>query len=256
MKYRHWTVLIALWSGGCHTATTEPVVISAASSLTYALQQLTDTYRDSLRTTDDATSTDIPDLRLNFGATGALAQQIRQGAPVDLFASADRGEIETLRSQGYLTKDEILFYGQLVIWCRQDGPCAGDLTELDQPAINRIAIAHPQIATYGAAAIAAIRQMNLEQVLTPRLIQGQTARATLRYAETGDADVALTARSLAQAVGGRWYAVDSTLYPPIEQVIAITTHAPQPDAARRFFDFLRSPIARSILEEHGFRQTP
>ncbi len=246
LKTRHWIALIALLGNGCTTTPEKTVILSAASSLTYALQDLTEAYRDG---NGDPSR---PALRLNFGATGALAQQIREGAPVDLFFAADRRELDRLRAQGHLTPDELLFNGQLVIWCRPNAPCAQSLADLDQPDIKRIAIAHPKIAPYGAAAIAAMTRANLYVSLAPRLIQGQTARAALRYAETGDADVALTAQSLAQSIDGSWVAVDDSLYPPIEQGVAIVQHAPQPDAARHFFDFVRSPTGRRILATHGF----
>ncbi|MBT5057636.1 MAG: molybdate ABC transporter substrate-binding protein [Gemmatimonadetes bacterium] len=246
MKNRYCMALIALLGSSCTTPAEETVVISAASSLTYALQDLTEAYRDGNG------NSNLPSLRLNFGATGALAQQIREGAPVDLFFAADARELDLLRTQGHLTPDELLFNGQLVIWCRPNAPCAQSLADLDQARIKRIAIAHPQIAPYGAAAIAAMTRADLYTSLAPRLIQGQTARAALRYAETGDADAALTAQSLAQSIDGIWVAVDDSLYPPIEQGVAIVQHAPQPDAAHDFLDFVRSATGRRILATHGF----
>jgi molybdate transport system substrate-binding protein len=246
MRNRYCMALIALLGSGCTTPPEKTVVISAASSLTYALQDLTAAYRDSNRVPG------LPALRLNFGATGALAQQIREGAPVDLFFAADSRELDLLRTQGHLTSDELLFDGQLVIWCRPNVSCAQNLAALAQSGVKRIAIAHPQIAPYGAAAIAAMTRADLYTSLAPRLIQGQTARAALRYAETGDADAALTAQSLAQSIDGIWVAVDDSLYPPIEQGVAIVQHALQPDAARHFFDFVRSPTGRRILATHGF----
>jgi len=242
MKNRLWILLIALLSGGCSNDSGDAVVISAASSLTYALEDLVGAYRQA--------NPSAPLLRLNFGATGVLAQQIRQGAPVDLFVAADSREFDSLRLEQYLTDDEIRFEGRLVIWCRQNAACPENLGQLDQPEIRRIAIAHPEIAPYGQAAVTALQTLGSHDRLVPRLIQGQTARAALRYAETGDADVALTAQSLAQSVGGRWTAVDDALYPPIEQGIAVVKPSSQP--AQHFFDFVGSPTGRQILDHHGF----
>lgn len=248
MRRRFLLALIALPWGGCSDRSEPAIIVSAASSLTYALQELADDFH--------RLHPDAPVLRLNYGATGALAQQIRQGAPVDLFAAANVAELDSLRAQGHVLAQRLRFYGRLVIWCRDEGPCPQNLHELERPEIRHIAIAHPRIAPYGAAAVAAIEAAGLTAQLTPRLIQGQSARTALRYAETGDADIALTALALARSVGGRWNAIDDTLYAPIEQGLALVSRTSPSSAARRFFEYVASPRGRRILETHGFRTEP
>ena len=224
------------------------ITVSAASSLTYALEELAVSYRE--------THPDAPIVQLNFGATGALAQQIRQGAPVDLFVAAQVTELEALQSQGHLMPDRLRFYGRLVLWCPAEAACPQSLSELAAKGERRISIAHPEIAPYGAAAISALDAAGLLKILSPQLIQGQSARAALRYAETGDADVAMTALSLAQSIGGHWFLIDDDLYAPLEQGMSLVVNAPQPHAAREFFDYASSPDGLRILQAHGFRTAP
>ena len=249
MKPRILIALCGLMGLGCSAGPSDTViVVSAASSLTYALQDLVDSYGEL--------HPDAPTIQLNFGGTGALAQQIRQGAPVDLFIAANVAELDSLQSQGHVATHRFRFYGRLVMWCLDEAACPRSLPELAAPHIRRIAIAQPEVAPYGTAAISAFSAAGVLDALSPQLIQGQSARAALRYAETGDADVAMTALSLAQSVGGHWLPVDENLYAPIEQGMSLVTSTKEPQAAQDFFDFVAGPAGLRLLRAHGFRTPP
>jgi molybdate transport system substrate-binding protein len=189
-------------------------------------------------------------LRFTFGASGALARQIASGAPYDVFLSADEGRIKELAAAGDLVSDSIEVYalGRIALWSK--GGAAKSLSGLQAAKILHIAIANPGHAPYGAAARQALEKAGLWQKLERKIVYGESVRQALEYAESGNADAAITAWSLVVHRGG--ILLPSELHNPIRQAGAVVRSSRNQPAARAFLRFLLSPEGRRLLESGGF----
>ncbi|MDQ7028437.1 MAG: molybdate ABC transporter substrate-binding protein [Ardenticatenia bacterium] len=220
------------------------LTVSAASHLAFAFQELGGQF-------EQATGVAV---RYNFGATGVLAQQIEQGAPVDVFAAAHIAFVEPLVAQGLLVPDTVAVYGvgYLVLWQPEGAPVqVGSLDDLARLEVQRVAIANPDYAPYGQAAREALRSAGLWELISPKLIVGASVRQALQYAEAGHADVALVALPLAVGAGGRWVSVPQELYTPLKPALAVVASSPAQAAAREFVRFVVGPRGRAVLQEYG-----
>lgn len=243
-------LLLIILAAACQGATTQstqppPLTVSAAADLVYAFTDLGKAFEQE---------TGIP-VVFNFGSTGQLAQQIEQGAPVDLFAAANISFVEELAQKGRVLPDTVALYarGRITLWTRADSPLRVETIEdLAQPAVQRIAIANPDHAPYGIAAREALQSAGLWEAVQPKLVLGENVRQTLQYAETGDVDVAIVALSLSVQVEGRWTLIPQELHAPIDQALAVVADSPNQDAARAFADFINGPTGRPIMRHYGF----
>jgi molybdate transport system substrate-binding protein len=226
------------------------LTVSAASSLSFVLEQAARRFEQD---------TGIRVL-LNFGATGQLAQQIEQGAPVDLFVAADTETVEQLGRQGLLVAGTRRVYarGRLAIYSPAGSPWRPErLEDLARPEVKRIALANPQRAPYGAAARQALQAVELWDALQPRLILAENVRQALLYAETGNVEAALVAASLWRPGDpGHWVLVPELLHNPLDQALAVVHGARQESEGRRFAEFLLGSAGRSILSAFGYQLPP
>lgn len=191
-------------------------------------------------------------------SSGKLTTQIQQGAPYDVFLSADMTYPNTLHKQQLtLAAPTIYAYGSLVLWTLRDLPLTADLSVLLNPAVRHIAVANPATAPYGSAAIALLTSRQLNARVQPRLVFGESIAQVNQYILSGAAEVGFTAKSvvLDPSLSGRghWIDLPATAYPPIAQGVVILRRTTQPKAARQFVAFLRSPAARRILQQFGYR---
>jgi molybdate transport system substrate-binding protein len=222
----------------------EPLVVSAASSLILALEELGSHH-------EQETGTPVI---FNFAASGQLAQQIDQGAPVDLFVSADLAFVEDLASKGRVLPDSMQIYarGRLTLWSRVDsGLTIETLDDLLRPEVRRVAIANPEHAPYGIAARDALQTAGLWEAVQPKLVLGENVRQTLQFAETGNADVALVPLSLSITSDGQWTLVPENLHTPIDQALGVVADSPRRAEARDFADFIAGPQGQAILRKYG-----
>lgn len=244
-KLRNVPVLLAIsfWliSLGCGTVSRQALVVAAASDLAKVATPLAEAFEREHGSR----------VAFNFGASGQLEQQIRQGAPFDLYAPAALSYCESLERDGLLVGEcKVYALGRLVVW-------SGNLTlqslaELKEKGTPRIALANPRYAPYGRAAQQALEASGLWQSLQPQLVFADSVSHAFQMAKTGNADAALVARSLVRDEGGNVLAVDPSLHQPIEQTAAVLRSSANQEAARLFVDFLVSPEARRILEAYGF----
>lgn len=233
----------------CASATeksgSEPLLVSAASDLIFAFEELGKLYEQE---TGQA-------VVFNFGSTGQLAQQIDQGAPVDLFAAADVTFVEDLAAKGRVLPESLQIYarGRITLWSRAGSTFTVETVEdLLKPEIRRVAIANPAHAPYGMAARQALQTAGIWDALQPKLVLGQNVRQTLQFAETGDVDVAIVALSLSVTSDGRWRLIPEALHKPIDQALAIVANSPRQAQARRFASFIGSSQGRSVMQKYGF----
>ena len=193
-------------------------------------------------------------VRYNFGSTGQLAQQIEQGAPVDLFAAADSSFIDQLEAKGLIVAGSRRLYGggRLTLWTRSDTQLdVRSLSDLVKPEVKRIAIANPRHAPYGVAAREALQALDLWTRVEPRLVFGENIRQTMQYAESGNVDVAIGALSLSTGSGGKWALVPEELHRPLDQTLAIIKGTHNPEGAREFADFVTGE-GHAVMRKYGF----
>jgi molybdate transport system substrate-binding protein len=223
----------------------EPLLVSAASNLTLAFEELRARY-------EQETGTQVI---FNFAASGQLAQQIDQGAPVDLFASADVAYVQDLAAKGRILPDSVQIYarGRLTLWTRADSVIAVETVEdLLRPEVQRVAIANPEHAPYGMAARQALQTAGIWDAVQPKLVLGENVRQTLQFAETGDVDVAIVPLSLSVTSDGHWVFLPEDLHAPIDQALGIVADSPRQAQARDFAAFITGPEGGATLRKYGF----
>ena len=191
----------------------------------------------------------------NFGSTGQLAQQIERGAPVDLFAAANKKFVEDLDAKGLIITGTKALYGvgRITLWQRQDATFEiKELKDLLKPEVKRIAIANPNHAPYGVAAREALQSLGIWEILQPKLVLGENVRQTQQYAETGNVDVAVVALSISVNKSGKWTLIDAALHKPLEQMLAVPQSSPHPEAAKQFATFINGNQGRPLMRKYGF----
>ncbi len=240
---RHISIfLLAL---ACAGDPTREIVVGAAASLSGPLAELTAAFE---------AETGIP-VAPTVAASGQLAHQIRQGAPIAVFLSADVEWVDTLIAEGRLFPDSRAVYarGRLALWSRDTAASFTRIEDLAAPTVLRIAIASPTIAPYGRAARDALVAAGIWSAVEPRLAIAGNVRQALQFAETGNADVALVAHTLVPRDVGRSLLVPDSLHAPLDQALGIVANAADTTAARRFAEFMLHGTGRDILRRHGFQ---
>jgi molybdate transport system substrate-binding protein len=229
------------------------VRVAAASDLRFVF--------DDLRT---AFQTEFPqiDVEVSFGSSGSFFAQFTQQAPFDLFLSADLDLPQRLVDRGDALPDSQFEYalGSLVLWIGPgtDLPDQADLLELLKDSRGgRIAIANPQHAPYGRAAVAVLQTLQIHEELQPRLALADNVAQALQFVDSGAAGLGLVSASLANDPRlkgrGRGLPIPANLHPPLRQGGVILPWAQDPAAAVAFREFLIGPRGRELLSEHGFQ---
>lgn len=202
--------------------------------------------------------------RVSFGSSGNFVAQIQNGAPFDVFLSADDTYVTQLVSSGHADGSTAAVYasGRLALWSRGDKGVilSAGLTSLTDGRIKRIAIANPVHAPYGRAAVDALRRAGLYERVKHRLVLGENVAQAAQFAQTGNADVAIIALSLTltpamQRAGGA-VEVPASAFSPIRQTAVVLTRSAQADLARRFVQFLGQPDIALLLRRSGFGPRP
>lgn len=242
--------LLALAAGVfAPTATAgERITVAAASDLKFALDEIVAEF-------GRAHPGDV--VEVVYGSSGKFATQIRQGAPFDLYFSADIAYPRALEAEGLAhgsTRPYAL--GRIVLWSAiRDARTLG-LKDLADPALGRIAIANPRHAPYGKRAEEALRAAGVWEVVQPRLVQGENIAQTAQFVQTGNAAVGIIALSLALnptlAAQGGYHLIDASLHAPLEQGFMLTRAAAGKPLAGAFAAFIGSESARAVLRRYGF----
>ncbi len=191
------------------------------------------------------------------GSSGKLTTQIQQGAPYDVFLSADMSYPTALHKQKLTVAAPIVYaYGSLVLWTTTDLPLSADLSVLLSPTVRHVAIANPNVAPYGEAAMTLLNKQKLTERVQPKIVYGESIAQVNQYLLTGAADVCFTAKSVvldpAMKGKGRWLDLPAG-YEPIAQGVVVLQRTTQPKLAQQFITFLRSPVARRILQQFGYK---
>jgi molybdate transport system substrate-binding protein len=243
---------VVLTCGGSLAAADAPTVtIAAASDLVFCLEALNRQFTNS---NPGVT------LKSSAGSSGNFFAQIKNGAPFDVFLSADMSYPKELVQSGAAEESSLFQYaiGRLALWTvKTNLVLTNGLLALRDPAVKRVAIANPEHAPYGRAARDALRQAGLWEALQPRVVLGDNISQTAQFVQTGNADAGIVALSLVLsprlAKVGRWVEVPPDTYPPLEQGAVLTRRGRDNKAAQDYLKFLQSGQAREIFDRYGFR---
>ncbi len=226
------------------TATVEEITVAAASDLRPAFEELGEAF-------EAQTSTEVT---FSFGSSGQLREQILNGAPFDLFASADVAYVDEVIASGRgvaATKADYAM-GRIVLWAPEGAALPQSIEALADEQYQRVAIANPQHAPYGLAAQQALESAGISEHVQSRLVYGENISDTFRIAQSGNADVGIVALSLALADGSEYTLIPADLHEPIEQALVGTSTGPQREAATAFAQFVGSPAGRDVMARYGF----
>lgn len=228
------------------TATPSEILVAAAANMSEPLSEMSAAFEAQSQI----------HVKFSFGATGALAKQIENGAPFDLFVAADVATVDRLIQTGYLRGETKHVYarGQLVLWTR-DGSGI-QLTTLDdvmKPETKRVAVANPELAPYGRAAIESLTASGLLERVKGKLVYGESVNQAWQFAESGNAEVAFIPRSLTLRRTGTFIEVDERLHAPLDQALAVVNTSERAAAARTFADFVTSEAGRRVLARFGYK---
>jgi molybdate transport system substrate-binding protein len=242
---------LLVWLIACRSpSSSAEITVSAASNLIPAFEEIRMRY-------ESETGNKVV---FNFGASGKLAQQIEQGAPVDLFVSADSAYVTDLAGRGFVRPETVRAYalGRLALWTPDSaGYVPQTVHDLIRPEIRRVAIANPSHAPYGRVARQVLETSGLWSRLQDKLIMADNVQQTLQYAQTGNVDVALVPLSLViNLPAGQYSLVPASAHQPILQSLGIVSASRQPAAAQTFADFVTGPEGREVLAHYGYDLTP
>ncbi|MES1173753.1 MAG: molybdate ABC transporter substrate-binding protein [Myxococcales bacterium] len=230
---------------GCHGKPAEPLRVAAAADLSHAFAELTPAFN----------AQHPVDLKLTSGASGLLAKQVEQGAPFDLFLSANVGYVDQVVKAGACDGSTVERYarGQLVIWVKGADGAQLSPSSLVEERFKHIAIANPEHAPYGKAAKEALTKAGVWDRVVDRMVYGENVQQTQQLARSGNADVAIVGLSLALGSStGSWAVVDEALYSPLDQALVVCKHGSNVAAARQLAEFLKAPAGRGVLRKYGF----
>ena len=196
--------------------------------------------------------------KLSFGATGAFYTQIKNGAPFDILLAADDERPIRLEKEGDTVPGSRFTYaiGQLVLWSAKPGLVDGGGAVLKGGKFNKIAIANPKLAPYGAAAVETMDKLGLAAALTPKLVTGESIGQTYNFIATGNAELGFVA--LAQVLdggklkSGSMWVVPAKYHAPIIQDAAILKRAAANPAAKAWMALMRSPNTQDFIRSYGY----
>ena len=243
-------IVTALFVCAAAPAAAQPIAVAAASDLQVVFPELAARFeRETGRK-----------VALTFGSSGNFFAQIQNGAPFDLFFSADLDYPQRLEAAGLAERGSARQYatGRIVLWTRKDsGVDIGQgLQALTAARVRRIAIANPEHAPYGRAAVAALRHEKVYDAVRGKLVLGENISQAAQFVQSGNADVGVLALSLALSPAlrdtGTTYRIPESSHPPIAQAAVILAASRQKDAGRQFLEFLRRADIARIMGEFGF----
>jgi molybdate transport system substrate-binding protein len=232
----------------------QPLVVAAASDLQSVFPTVAERFE---RETGGKVT-------LIFGSSGNFFAQIQNGAPFDLFFSADIDYPRRLEAAQLAEPGSVYEYatGRIVLWSRTDTgiDVQHGLRVLADPRVRRVAVANPEHAPYGRAAVAALRHDKVYDSVSSKLVLGENISQAAQFAQSGNAEAGIIALSLALAPAlrdaGTYYRIPDAFYPPIQQGAVILRASRRKDTARQFVAFLQRPEIARLMQEFGFTPGP
>jgi len=251
MNLRRLVVVLVLSLGfGIGTCKAQEITIAAAADLQFVMQDVAARFQKETGKT----------VKLIYGSSGNFFQQIQNGAPFDMFFSANLDFARKLEAAGLTEPGTFYQYatGKIVVWVPSDSKLdlsAGPQSLLN-PAIKKIAIANPQHAPYGQAAVAAMKKENIYDKVADKFVLGENISQTASFVVSGAADVGIVALSLALSPTmkdkGRYKEIPVADYAPIEQACVILKSSKQKATAQAFLDTIKTPAVAELFRTYGF----
>jgi molybdate transport system substrate-binding protein len=235
---------------GVNPAVAEEITIAAASDLNFAFREIVTEY-------EKASGNHV---RLALGSSGNFYAQIQNGAPFDLYFSADIAYPKKLEEAGLTVPGSLYQYavGRIVMWTGHESRI--DLTQgfeaLREPTVKKIAIANPKHAPYGRAAVAAMEYFKVYDQVKDKLILGENISQTAQFIESGACDIGIIALSLAVAPvmksKGTYWEIPAEAHPPIEQGAVVLKSSKQQEPAKQFLAFIKGAQGQEVMKRYGF----
>lgn len=247
---RHAVLAVLLTVFLCRLCIAQELTVAAAADLQSAMQQVAAHFE---RETGKS-------VKVIYGSSGSFFQQIQNGAPFDMFFSANLDYPEKLESAGLIEAGSYYRYarGRIVVWVPKDSKINLNvgLNALLEPGIQKIAIANPQHAPYGQAAVSAMRTEHIYDKVRDRLVFGENVSQTASFVVSGSADVGIVALSLALSPNmkhqGRYVEIPANEYPPIDQACVILRSSKKKEIAQAFLAYIKSATVADVLASFGF----
>jgi len=233
------------------TLVAEEIRVAAAADLNYAMKDLASRYEQ--KTGNKAA--------LSFGASGNFYSQISNGAPYDVFFSADLDYVKKLAAAGKIDSGSVRTYavGHLVLWVPNTSRLNPQKLKMDvliDPSVKKIAIANPEHAPYGRAAMSSIEFFMIKGLVSDKLVLGENISQAAQFVQSGNAQAGLIALSLAMSPpmksAGKYWELPADSYPEIQQGVGILSSSTRKQAAQAFIDYISSPEGTDVLEQYGF----
>ena len=226
----------------------ETLTIAAAADLKFAMEEIVAAFRQA-----------HPGDKVDtiYGSSGKFHTQIQQGAPYDLFFSADIKYPQMLASEGFAASEVRPYaFGRIVLWSSSRDASKMTIADLADPSVRKIALANPKHAPYGKRAEEVLISVGLWDKVQDRLVMGENIAQTAQYVQSGNADVGIIALALALnkelASKGGYTLIDDRLHEPLEQGFIVTRRAADNQLAKQFADYMGSAEARRIMVRYGF----
>lgn len=228
----------------------QEITVAAAADLQFPMQDVAARFQKETGKT----------VKVIYGSSGNFFQQIQNGAPFDMFFSANLDYPKKLEAAGLTEPGSYYPYarGKIVIWAPKESKVdlSSGMQVLLNPAVKKIAIANPQHAPYGQAAVAAMQKENVYEKVKDKVVLGENISQTASFVVSGAADLGIVALSLALSPNmkdkGRYVEIPAGEYPPIEQACVILSSSKNKDTARQFLSFIRTPATGELLKIYGF----
>jgi len=251
---------IAVSAVGCYSSSAQvsqpkknsrELLVAAAADLSSALKDVGDNFEKKTGVS----------VQFSFGASGALTQQIQNGAPFDVFFSADMDYPRQLIAAAEADQSTLFQYavGRLVLWVPADSPLDVEHKGLDillDPSVKEISIANPQHAPYGRAAVAALTHAGLYGRVKDRIVMGENVSQAAQFVESGNAQAGFVALAHAKAPSmqdkGRYWEVPQDYYPLLAQGAVVVSRSQHKKEAQEFLDYIKTKDAVDVLRRYGF----
>lgn len=244
-----YILLLVLFFAGCKSPVKKQLTVAVAANVQFAMEELKNEFEKESNI----------QVIIVLGSSGILTAQIEQGAPYDVFVSADTIFPRKLYNAGFAAKPpKIYANGVLVLWTANTGvPLAADLIQ-SLKAAKKIAIPNPKTAPYGIAAEEVLKCYKIYDLVKDKLVYGESISQTNMYIISQAADLGFTAKSVVLSGEmknkGSWMEVDSKTYHPIQQAAVLLKHgsAENDDASIKFYNYLYSQAAKNIFKKYGY----
>lgn len=228
----------------------ETLTVAVAANVKFAFDDLAAAFKKE---------TDI-DIQPVYGSSGKITAQVKEGAPYDVLLSADMEFPAKLYQTGQaVTVPKVYAYGKIVLWTLNEKlDLSKGLSTLAGSDVKKIAVANPKVAPYGEEALKAVDKLGLKAAVDPKLVYAENIAQVVQFVDSGNVDAGFTAKSLITAPEnagrGKWIDVPIEAYSPIAQGAVILCHGQSEhgEAARKFYGFLYSAEARTILEKFHY----